>query len=55
MCGIARLLHVACEWADQQPTIDAGPVHAVLAHARLGLQQRTERVRTLMAMRLSQR
>lgn len=49
-CAVARLLHVACEWADAQAETDTGPVPLVLAQARLLLQRRSELIETYTAM-----
>jgi len=39
-CAVARLLHVACEWAELQSDVESGPVRAVMAQARLLLRER---------------
>lgn len=46
-CGVARLLHVACEWAELQPGVEDGPVPAVLAQARLLLRAESELIARL--------
>jgi hypothetical protein len=51
LCSVARLLHVACEWADLQSDSDAGPVPAVIGRARVLLRTRAELIALLTARR----
>ncbi len=48
LCAVARLLHVACEWAELQSSVETGPVPAVVAEARFLLHHRSELVEQLM-------
>lgn len=47
LCAVARLLHVACEWAELQTGPDAGPAPLVVARARALLRRRAELVALL--------
>jgi hypothetical protein len=48
LCAVARLLHIACEWAELQTGPDAGPVGVGVARARALLRRRAELVALLM-------
>ena len=49
LCTMARLLHVACEWAEMQPSLAIGPAPRVVELARLVLRQRREIASALRA------
>ena len=51
LCAVARLVHVACEWADLQPDDDSGPVPAVIDKARVLLRRQPELVALLRVQR----
>ena len=49
LCSIARLLHVACEWADLQAEPDNGPLQVIMEQARQLLGRRREATAALGA------
>jgi aminoglycoside phosphotransferase (APT) family kinase protein len=51
LCAVARLVHIACEWADLQSDDDPGPVPAVIDNARLLLRSQPALVALLQVHR----
>lgn len=47
---VARLLHVACEWADQQPDAGSGPAVHLLQEARMLARQREQLAASLASL-----